>query len=325
MAARDERVTNTPASHHLTEKKTACPPPSAPNRLTGQSGVPENLFDFYVQSVSAPVGSGQSPSGAPVTMNQVKEMIQDLLREAMGSVVRPRGTMSLWDMLVASNHALPSPSHRPTPPSSPVEERPSPVAETLPSLLDGSEPLSNNSTDPRFDLMPPLRPPFAASYTIDQPCNPTALFSERSESALKRPLPVDDDMAPHLSERLVTALEKLVAANGVQNTAPDREKGEINSDGEPEGTKAAPASILEYKHVDEVWDDKAGKYKLVESADSRGDKLDQYVFVVRDRIDRITQTTTSYVDIKSIWLREVLREVCRDIRGVSFASSKLLV
>ncbi|RYO76121.1 hypothetical protein DL764_010305 [Monosporascus ibericus] len=157
-----------------------------------------------------------------------------------------------WSEVTAAS-ALQSPSNGQTPPSSPVEERPSSVAEMLPSLLDGSEPLSNNSTDPRFDLMPPLRPPFAASYTIDGPCNPTVLLSERSESALKRPLPVDGGMASHLSERLVAALEKLVAANGVQNIASDREKDEINSNGEPEGTKAAPASILEYKHVDEVY------------------------------------------------------------------------
>jgi hypothetical protein len=76
---------------------------------------------------------------------------------------------------------------------------------------------------------------------------------------------------------------------------------------------------------------------VVESADSGGDRLDQYVFVVRNKtgrfriswvfliadlaIDRFTQKTTSHVDIKSTWLRDILRDVCRDIRGVSLASS----
>jgi hypothetical protein len=32
-----------------------------------------------------------------------------------------------------------------------------------------------------------------------------------------------------------------------------------------------------------------------------------------------TQETTSYIDIKSASLRDILREICKDIRGVSLA------
>ncbi|SPN96546.1 uncharacterized protein DNG_00069 [Cephalotrichum gorgonifer] len=39
-------------------------------------------------------------------------------------------------------------------------------------------------------------------------------------------------------------------------------------------------------------------------------------------INRMTQKTTSYVDIKCTWLRDILREVCMDIPSVSLASSK---
>jgi len=112
----------------------------------------------------------------------------------------------------------------------------------------------------------------------------------------------EDVVASRLEERLATALEKLVAAKRMPDTASDqgREEDEGVSDGKPE--EVAPASKLEYKRVDEVyaqipppwdmadrynsWDDKAGKYKLVDSVDSRRDKLDQYVFVVRDRIGK---------------------------------------
>jgi len=60
-------------------------------------------------------------------------------------------------------------------------------------------------------------------------------------------------------------------------------------------------------------------YKIVGSTNSEADELNQYVFVVRDRIDRRTQETTSYIDIKSASLRDILREICQDIRGVSLA------
>lgn len=82
------------------------------------------------------------------------------------------------------------------------------------------------------------------------------------------------------------------------------------------------------------WDYKLYKYKIVEATNSGVGDLDQYVFVVRERIGRFpeciiwrpadeflpgrrTSETTSFVDIKSPLLRDILREACRGIRGVS--------
>ena len=55
-------------------------------------------------------------------------------------------------------------------------------------------------------------------------------------------------------QKLSTALEKLLAAKGVQDTPAAREEGKGVGDGEPGGSKAAPASILEYKRVDKVYE-----------------------------------------------------------------------
>ncbi|KID82559.1 AAA family ATPase, partial [Metarhizium majus ARSEF 297] len=82
---------------------------------------------------------------------------------------------------------------------------------------------------------------------------------------------------------------------------------------------------LEYKLVDEIWDDKSGQYKIVDSVVSKLDKLDELLFVVRERTDKHSKEKTAYVDIKSTWIRDILREVCRGIRSISLADSKPLV
>ncbi|KAK3370958.1 P-loop containing nucleoside triphosphate hydrolase protein [Lasiosphaeria ovina] len=87
-------------------------------------------------------------------------------------------------------------------------------------------------------------------------------------------------------------------------------------------SKAPPAeraSKLEYKRVDETWNEQSGKYKIAESSGSDSNELDQYLFVVRDRIDKTTYKTISFIDIKSAFIRDALREICQDIRSVSLA------
>ncbi|KAK3938109.1 P-loop containing nucleoside triphosphate hydrolase protein [Diplogelasinospora grovesii] len=68
------------------------------------------------------------------------------------------------------------------------------------------------------------------------------------------------------------------------------------------------------------WDEKSGKYRIISLTDSGDNELNRYVFMARDRIDE----TTSYIDIKSALLRDVLREICRGIRGVSLADRNIL-
>ncbi|KAJ9130684.1 AAA family ATPase [Pleurostoma richardsiae] len=86
-------------------------------------------------------------------------------------------------------------------------------------------------------------------------------------------------------------------------------------------SQVARASKLSYKQVEESLDDKTGRYKITEPTDSGVDELDQYVFVIRDRINRRTQQITTFFDIKSPFLRDILREVYQDYRSVSLADS----
>lgn len=45
-------------------------------------------------------------------------------------------------------------------------------------------------------------------------------------------------------------------------------------------------------------------------------ELDQYIFVVRTRIDKKDEKSTQHIDIKSEWLRDVLRSVLRGVNGI---------
>src|ERR1700712_6056807 len=89
------------------------------------------------------------------------------------------------------------------------------------------------------------------------------------------------------------------------------------------------------------WDEKAYKYSIKEPAKSvaEGNELDQYVFVVRARIgqyirskqapcthedilDKKTSTNTVYIDIKSEWLRDIVRIVLKGVHGISAKEDK---
>lgn len=115
--------------------------------------------------------------------------------------------------------------------------------------------------------------------------------------------------------RLITAVEKLVENKLSDNRPAGTENPEVK------GAKfcAGRATTLVYKHVEETWDDKTFKYKIVEDNQSSVGNLDQFVFVARDRIDRRTQDKTTFIDVKSAALRDILREACRDFRGISLA------
>ena len=101
----------------------------------------------------------------------------------------------------------------------------------------------------------------------------------------------------------------------------------------------------ESKHTDMIllysWDEKAYKYSIEESQKSadEANELDQYVFVVRARIgqyvrskwdlcthedilDKKSATNTVYIDIKSEWLRAVLRMVLKGVHVISAKEDK---
>ena len=47
--------------------------------------------------------------------------------------------------------------------------------------------------------------------------------------------------------------------------------------------------------------------------------------LMRPLLDRETEETTFYVDIKSEWLRDVLRDILKDVQVISLKEGKLSV
>ncbi|KAG4428231.1 hypothetical protein IFR05_016287 [Cadophora sp. M221] len=141
------------------------------------------------------------------------------------------------------------------------------------------------------------------------PENPTFQASER-------PLTLE-----HLEELLL----KLVRAKSTESAGKSEDSESTTSEDTQQEDVVAPASRLEFKTVYEVWDSKAHKYTVRESAEPKVDELDQYAFVVRGRVDRETEETTFHVNIKSEWLRDVLRDVLKDVQVISLKEGKLSV
>ncbi|KAH6692795.1 hypothetical protein BKA61DRAFT_499673 [Leptodontidium sp. MPI-SDFR-AT-0119] len=132
------------------------------------------------------------------------------------------------------------------------------------------------------------------------PENPTFQASER-------PLTLE-----HLEELLL----KLVGAKSTDSAGKSEDSESTTSEDTQQEDVVAPASRLEFKTVYEVWDSKAHKYTIRESAEPKVDELDQYAF---------TEETTFHVDIKSEWLRDVLRDVLKDVQVISLKDGKLSV
>jgi len=90
----------------------------------------------------------------------------------------------------------------------------------------------------------------------------------------------------------------------------DRQHGEKSR--KHRGTK------LDYKRVDQVWDNAIHNYKLQDTAEGATDaKYDEFLFHVRRTFDWEGKYKATLVDIKSKLLRECLQEVIGDIKGVS--------
>ncbi|OJD13523.1 hypothetical protein AJ78_06031 [Emergomyces pasteurianus Ep9510] len=72
------------------------------------------------------------------------------------------------------------------------------------------------------------------------------------------------------------------------------------------------------------WDKAISKYKTIESIepDDTVDALDEYVFVVREHIDYESKESTTYIDVKSEVLRDILPGVLQDAKGVNLMKDK---
>ncbi|KKZ65599.1 hypothetical protein EMCG_08563 [[Emmonsia] crescens] len=72
------------------------------------------------------------------------------------------------------------------------------------------------------------------------------------------------------------------------------------------------------------WDKAKSKYKTIEwiEPDDIVDALDEYVFVVREHIDNESKESTTYIDVKSEVLRDILRGVLQDAKGINLMEDK---
>lgn len=82
--------------------------------------------------------------------------------------------------------------------------------------------------------------------------------------------------------------------------------------------KRHKASMLDFKRVDQVWDNTIHNYKLQDTAERTTDaQYDEFLFHVRRTFDWEGKFKATVVDIKSKLLRESLQEVMGNIKGVS--------
>ncbi|KZF22636.1 hypothetical protein L228DRAFT_131240 [Xylona heveae TC161] len=88
-------------------------------------------------------------------------------------------------------------------------------------------------------------------------------------------------------------------------------------------TEKARASVPEFKKVSETWNEQSYKYEIVESRTVKDQEShDEYIFLVRERVDRRSQEVTSYIDVKSEWLRDILRELLHHVKAVSLMEDR---
>jgi hypothetical protein len=73
--------------------------------------------------------------------------------------------------------------------------------------------------------------------------------------------------------------------------------------------KQKRASKLEYKRVDQLWDNTIHNYKLQDTAEEAEDEYEENLFLVRRRFDWEGKYTTTVVDIKSKLIKEALNHV----------------
>lgn len=82
-------------------------------------------------------------------------------------------------------------------------------------------------------------------------------------------------------------------------------------------TKKKRGSKMEYKRVDQLWDNTIHNYKLQDTAEETEDEYDQYLFNVRRTFDWEGKYRNTLVDIKSKLIKEALSDVMDGVKGVS--------
>ncbi|KAI1955153.1 hypothetical protein LOZ58_006845 [Ophidiomyces ophidiicola] len=91
----------------------------------------------------------------------------------------------------------------------------------------------------------------------------------------------------------------------------------------PGPTPGRSAQKPGFKKVMEVWNEKLSRYITVEPVKSSlADDLNQYVFTAREFTKKYSDTSTTYIDVKSNELRDILRGVLRDVRATSLMEER---
>ncbi|KAJ5927829.1 hypothetical protein N7466_006785 [Penicillium verhagenii] len=91
-------------------------------------------------------------------------------------------------------------------------------------------------------------------------------------------------------------------------------------------SKRKPASKVDFKRVDQLWDSTIHKYKLTETVnDPDADEWDQYLFTVRRKFNWENKYLETVVDIKSKPLREAMTKVMDGVKGVSMVEDPAVV
>jgi len=82
--------------------------------------------------------------------------------------------------------------------------------------------------------------------------------------------------------------------------------------------KKARGSKVAFKRVDQLWDQSIHNYKLTETVDDPGvEEFDQYIFTVRRKFDWEHKYQETLVDIRSKPLKEALKHIMSEVKGVS--------
>jgi hypothetical protein len=82
-------------------------------------------------------------------------------------------------------------------------------------------------------------------------------------------------------------------------------------------SKKKRGSKLEFKRVDQLWDNTIHSYKLQDTAEVDEDEYDEYLFNVRRTFDWEGKYKSTLIDIKSKLIKEALNDVMEGVKGVS--------
>ncbi|KAK4932277.1 hypothetical protein LTR28_011431, partial [Elasticomyces elasticus] len=88
------------------------------------------------------------------------------------------------------------------------------------------------------------------------------------------------------------------------------------------GKKGKKPRSLDYKRVDQLWDDVAHNYKLKESAEDDENEFSEFLFLVRRVFDWENRYTNTLVEIKSKILTDALQVVMKDCKSVSLEAEE---